>query len=48
MLMGSVLQTHGGNSDGPSMPYGLIAMLASGGAVETAYLTMVRAALYLS
>ncbi|CAK0783785.1 hypothetical protein CVIRNUC_006985 [Coccomyxa viridis] len=33
-------QNHGGEPDGPVMPYGFIAILASAGALETAYLTM--------
>ena len=37
----SLLQLHGGEPDGPVVPYGLIAILASAGALETAYLTMV-------
>ena len=35
------MQKHGAEPDGPVMPYGFIAILASAGALETAYLTMV-------
>lgn len=36
-----LFQLHGGEPDGPALPYGFIAILASAGALETAYLTMV-------
>ena len=39
--LGLLSQLHGGEPDGPAVPYGLIAILASAGALETAYLTMV-------
>ena len=35
------MQMNGGEPDGPALPYGFIAILASAGALETAYLTMV-------